>query len=86
MVLFVEVRGQSLRHADRSDHEHRPTSVRARNLSVQSEEAVLDEQECAAFVTNASCFLTMFSVSSHRMQQVSVHHAPSCACIGVLHI
>ena len=26
------------------------------------------------------------SVSSHRMQQVFVHQAPSCACIDVLHI
>ena len=38
---------------------------------VPSEEAVLDEQECAASVTDASCCLTMFSGSSHRMQQVS---------------
>ena len=63
-----------------------PVHHQARNLSVQSEEAVLDEQECAAFVTNASCSLTMFSVSRHRMQQVLVQQAPSCACINLLDI
>lgn len=58
---------------------------------VPSEEAVLDEQECAAFVTHASCFLTMFSVSSHRMQQVSgthccLHCCTSERCGGTRHM
>ena len=56
--------------------------------SVSSDEAVIDDLVCAAYIHHQ---LIMFyehvaSVSSHRMQRVSLHLAANYACIGVLHI